>query len=682
MGVVAAVVALSVRQLPPVSLSVALFAAAPLAASVAVAVLADRARRENDLPLRWVAAGLLLAVLAMVLQLISFPTVADDGGPLGTTRDGGAALYLVFHLAFALGAVAGAVRVPARWVLPSFVVGALLVLGVATGLLELPTLLTAQQGYTDLLVRLEWGLLVVQVAALVLWAVSEGPVSTPLRGWVGVALAISSSDIALNALAGQRYDALWWSSLTMRAVAFVVLAAGCLVAVLRHLRRLEVYSDSELTRRESQLTASVEVTERLLANARSLAAAVTPAEVVDALTVAAAAVAAVPRVLVFSVDADSGDLTMLGGRGYDAVSWAELEQLDRRAVPAYDAASTRQPVYLCTHDELLARYPVMAGVGVHRTRTACLAAVPMVVGGQVRGVLKVSGDRPQEWSAAHRELLAGLAAQGAQALDRARMFEHEHSAAEHLQRALLPRALPSRSDVGLAARYLPGVQGVHVGGDWYDCIECGEQLVLVVGDVIGMGLQAATTMGQLRTATRVLAALDPDPRAVLSGLDEVLSGLDATEVFATLLYVLLEVPSGRARIGRAGHVPLLVAPPGQPVRLHSDGGSLPLGAPTSARVDSEIDVPSGTVLVLYSDGLVEWHPDGVAAGLDQVVAHVSDSLKRGRCSPDQVANAVLVGAPDPRPDDIAVLAAVVRGAAPGSSGGVTGSWRVPIRSAR
>jgi hypothetical protein len=663
MGVVAAVVALSVRELPPVSLSVALFASAPLAASVAVAVLADRARREKDLPLRWVAAGLLLAVVAMVLQLISFPTVADGGGPLGTDRDGSAALYLAFHLAFPLGVVAGALRLSPRWVVPSFITGALLVVGLASGLLPLPSLLTPEQSFTDLLVRIEWAVLVVQVAALVMWAVTEGPVSTPLRGWVGVALAISCSDVALNALAGERYTALWWSSLTMRAAAFVVLAAGCLVAVLRHLRRLEDYSESELTRRESQLTASVEVTERLLDNARALAAAVTPVEVVDALTAAAAAVAALPRVLVFGVDAKSLDLTILGGRGYDARSWAEVGRLDRRAVPAFDAARTRQPVYIRSHDELLARYPAMAGVAVHRSRTACLAAVPMIVGGEVRGVLKVSGDRPQDWSPAHRELLAGLAAQGAQALDRARLFEHEHSAAEQLQRALLPRALPRRDDVALAARYLPGVQGVHVGGDWYDVIDCGDKVALVVGDVIGMGLQAATTMGQLRTATRVLAALDPDPRAVLVGLDEVLSGLDAPEVFATLLYVLLDVPAGRARIARAGHVPPLVAQPGRPVRLYSEGGSLPLGAPTAARADCEFETPPGTVLVLYSDGLIEWHPDGVAAGLDQAVTRLTESLRTGRCSPDEVADAVLAGAPDPRPDDIAVLAAVVRGGA-------------------
>jgi serine phosphatase RsbU (regulator of sigma subunit) len=202
---------------------------------------------------------------------------------------------------------------------------------------------------------------------------------------------------------------------------------------------------------------------------------------------------------------------------------------------------------------------------------------------------------------------------------------------------------------------------VPVGGDWYDCIECGEQLVLVVGDVIGMGLPAAALMGKLRTATRVLASLDPSPVAVLRGLDDVIAALDEGEVFATLVYVLLDPHAGTAEIARAGHVPPLVLTPtgAAPAFFATDGGSLPLGAPLGPRVSATVAVPSGSTMLLYSDGLVEWHPQGVAAGLAALRARFESSA-RACPSAGDVAAAVLAQAPEPRPDDIAVLVARLR----------------------
>jgi serine phosphatase RsbU (regulator of sigma subunit) len=273
----------------------------------------------------------------------------------------------------------------------------------------------------------------------------------------------------------------------------------------------------------------------------------------------------------------------------------------------------------------------------------------------VAGVLAVTGDRAESWSPAERELLAGLAAQGGQALERARLYERERSAAEQLQDALLPRQLPRRTDIELAARYLPGVKDVPVGGDWYDCVECDHQLVLVVGDVIGMGLDAAVLMGQLRTATRVLASLDPSPVAVLRGLDDVVAGLDEGDVFATVVYVRLDLQAGTAEIARAGHVPpLLLTPAG--ASFVTEGGSLPLGAPLGPRVSATVAVPPGSTLLLYSDGLVEWHPDGVAAGLEALRVRLESSAP-GCPRADDIAAAVLTQAPEPRPDDIAVLVA-------------------------
>jgi hypothetical protein len=553
------------------------------------------------------------------------------------------------------------------------VAGAALLVLVAADVLPSPDLLTPDQAFTPLLTTVEYGLAAVLVLSLLVWAVTEGAVSTPMRGWMGVSLALATSDVVLNALAGRRFDALWWSSLTLRATTFVVLAAGVLAALLSQARRLEAYTESELTRRESELASSLQVTERLLDNARALAAAITPTQVVDALTATASAVAALPRVLVFAVDPGSGELSLIGLRGYDAVSAAAVTTRPLRDLPANTVAETGRPVFLSTRAEVLGRYPSLAAVPVHETRTACLAAVPLVVAGTVVGVLKVTGDRPQRWSAGHRELLAGLAAQGGQALVRAWQHEHEHTAAQVLQRALLPRVLTERGDVHLAARYLAGAQGVDVGGDWYDSIPCGGRLALVVGDVVGKGLDAATVMGQLRTSVRVLTTIDPSPAAVLTGLDHAVARLGGESLFATLLYLLVDPDSGEATMARAGHMPPLVALPGRSPELVTSGGSLPLGTPPGARTQVSLSLPAGSTVVLFSDGLVECHPDGLRAGLDHLQQTVTRYLAEHEPDAEQIAAAVLEATPPERPDDIALLvmvlgARVPSGAEPGEAG--------------
>jgi hypothetical protein len=662
LAALAVVGALFLRELPPQAFSIVLFAAAPLSALVALPILWSRAHAERDEPLLWITAGLALSVLAMLLQLVSFPTVSPAGGPLGTSGDASAALYLLFHLVLVLGAYAGALGLHPRWRIPAMAVGALVILLVAVDLAPLPALLTEDEVFTPLLIRLEEVLVVLMILAVVLWARSAGAVSTPLRGWVGVALSLSTYDVLLNAVAARRYDPVWWSSLSMRAASFAVLAAGAVGAVLVQMHRFERYSEGELTRREQELQSSVTVTEQLLDNARNLASATTAPDVVAALANGAAVVAELPRVLVFQVDRDTGDLSILGGWGYDAQNWAAVTALDLHGLPANQAVETGQPVYVSTHDELISRFPAMAGAPVHATRTACLAAVPMTVAGHHVGVLAVTGDRPQVWSETAKRLLTGLAAQGGQALLRSLLYEREHSTAAQLQRSLLPRSLPDRGDVSLAALYVPGGDGVQVGGDWYDCIECGDQVALVVGDVVGMGLDAATVMGRLSTAVRILAALDPSPAAVLDGLDRAVAQL-GPDAFATVVYLLLDPARQEALLSRAGHMPPVVVRPGQPAELVTDGASLPIGAPAAERPVVRVPIPPGTVVVLYSDGLVEDRVRGVQQGIDLLLSSATRLTSDGCRDPRTLAGAMLEEtAPPGRPDDIAVLVAVTTGA--------------------
>ena len=197
-----------------------------------------------------------------------------------------------------------------------------------------------------------------------------------------------------------------------------------------------------------------------------------------------------------------------------------------------------------------------------------------------------------------------------------------------------------------------------MGGDWYDCVEVGDHLVaLVVGDVMGKGLHAAALMGQLRTTLRTLTVIDPSPSAVLTAMDRVTQDLDPDEI-ATVVYVLLDLSTGAARIARAGHLPpLLTGPDGQATALYG-GGSPPLGAPTGERGEVEMQIPLGSVLVLYSDGMVEDRETGLDPGLSDLIESAGRLTAQPCQSLEPIADALLTGANQPqREDDITLLLA-------------------------
>ena len=151
-----------------------------------------------------------------------------------------------------------------------------------------------------------------------------------------------------------------------------------------------------------------------------------------------------------------------------------------------------------------------------------------------------SGTEPVTLDDDDHVFLRTVASQGAQALDRARHFESERSIAETLQRSVLPVALPRMDGVQIAARYLPGMQDVDVGGDWFDAVELSDgRLGLVVGDVVGKGVHAAANMGQLRNALRAFSIERLKPQSALAKLDRLASdSLETT--FATVVYAIVD----------------------------------------------------------------------------------------------------------------------------------------------
>jgi serine phosphatase RsbU (regulator of sigma subunit) len=207
-------------------------------------------------------------------------------------------------------------------------------------------------------------------------------------------------------------------------------------------------------------------------------------------------------------------------------------------------------------------------------------------------------------------------------LDGALLREAEHrSVADLLQRSLLPRRLPAQPGITIAARALPGQRGNRVGGDWYDVIPLGGgKLGLVVGDVLGHDLPAATAMGQLRNALRAYAVDDPSPSGVLARVNRAVDLLEVVEL-ATCIYAVLDPATLSVRWSSAGHLaPLVSSADGTGRLLHADPGP-PFGVLSEAvYADHELQLAPGEALALYSDGLVERRGRSIDHGLSALVA--------------------------------------------------------------
>ncbi|GGL63761.1 hypothetical protein GCM10010129_04300 [Streptomyces fumigatiscleroticus] len=309
------------------------------------------------------------------------------------------------------------------------------------------------------------------------------------------------------------------------------------------------------------------------------------------------------------------------------------------------------------------RFRRIARYGVHSTMS-----VPLQARGTTLGVAVFTRFRHPDAFTHDDVLLAEeVTARAAVCIDNARRYSREREATLALQRSLLPRTLPRTAAVEAASRYLPAARS-GVGGDWFDVIPLsGMRVALVVGEVVGHGIQASATMGRLRTAVRTLADIDLAPDELLTHLDDLVvhlsgeSGGDAGtgEVGASCLYAVYDPVSRRCTLARAGHPPPVVLPPGgTPRRLQLPAGP-PLGMGGLPFEAAEFDVAEGTVLAFYTDGLVggpERDADAGHALLCEALSAHSDSLDE---IGDHVLHALLP--PGGAPDDVALLLARTRG---------------------
>jgi serine phosphatase RsbU (regulator of sigma subunit)/anti-sigma regulatory factor (Ser/Thr protein kinase) len=288
---------------------------------------------------------------------------------------------------------------------------------------------------------------------------------------------------------------------------------------------------------------------------------------------------------------------------------------------------------------------------------------PLVAGRRRIGVLAASWNTPATLGREDRSFVENMAGQAALALDRARVFESERATAETLQRSVLPASLPRVEGVQLAARYLPGTQGVAVGGDWFDALELHDgRLGLVVGDVMGKGVHAAASMGQLRNALRAFSVERLKPSSALARLDR-LGDETLESAFATVVFAVLDPRKGVVRFSSAGHPPPVVAYADGRVELLEEGRGLPLGTGMRPQYRQAVaELPAGSVLVLYSDGLVERRGQSIDDGLERLVDAVRDASKEPEHLLEHILDRVVGDAP--RADDIALLAARLLPVAP------------------
>ncbi|HZC40647.1 MAG TPA: SpoIIE family protein phosphatase [Streptosporangiaceae bacterium] len=286
------------------------------------------------------------------------------------------------------------------------------------------------------------------------------------------------------------------------------------------------------------------------------------------------------------------------------------------------AITSRRPLLIENPDGLRRQFEGIADVDLFLSHSDehAWVGMPLLAAGAPLGALRFSFSRPRKITDEERVFLEALAGQCALAVERASLFEREHSTAETLQRSLLPDQLPSVPGIVLDARYLPVTRNMEIGGDWYDAFRLPDgRLAVAAGDVMGKGLTAAAGMGRVRNALRALALTDPRPAAVLTGLDRLFTATELDEQVTTVAYLVFDPASGEGLAGNAGHLPPLLLSGDAPPRLDWGESGTPLGWP-SPRQQYAFRLPPGNTAVLYSDGLVENRRRGLDVGLDELVA--------------------------------------------------------------
>jgi PAS domain S-box-containing protein len=375
-----------------------------------------------------------------------------------------------------------------------------------------------------------------------------------------------------------------------------------------------------------QLSAAALRTARLQQATSMLAEALTVEQVVQVITEVGRSAIGAERSAVAMLDPDRLRLKTVNPGGLPASPGAISGDIPLDTPSVMTAAITaRRPLTFESPDALRRYFESQVNLDLFLTHSdeRAWVGLPLLSSGAPLGALRFSFTRPRQITDEERVFLEALAGQCALALERASLFEREHTTAETLQRSLLPDRLPTVPGIILEARYLPVTRNMEIGGDWYDAFRLPDgKLAVAVGDVMGKGLTAAAGMGRVRNALRALALTDPRPAAVLAGLDRLFIATELEEQVTTVAYLVVDPDTGDGMVGNAGHLPPLLLSSGAVPRLDTTEAGTPLGW-ASPRQQYAFSLPPGNTAVLYSDGLVENRKRGLDKGLDELVAVAS-----------------------------------------------------------
>jgi hypothetical protein len=301
-------------------------------------------------------------------------------------------------------------------------------------------------------------------------------------------------------------------------------------------------------------------------------------------------------------------------------------------------------------DFFLRRFEAVRDAGINGAMI-----VPISARGVILGTVALFRLRDPEITEEEVSLAKDVLARSAICLDNARVYSRERATALELQRSMLPQSIGGVPGMELAYQYEPANTASEIGGDWFDVVRQPDgRVALVVGDVTGHDIHAASLMGQLRTVTRTLATLDLSPVEVLTRLDAMVSDL-GIEAGATCVYAVFEPESRQCVMARAGHPqPALVRPAGSVGFLDLPAG-LPLGVGGADFESVEFSLEPGSILVLYTDGLIESRDAPIDAGMDKLARAIAagNAVPFGPTYASALINRLVT---DPA-DDIAVLVA-------------------------
>lgn len=354
------------------------------------------------------------------------------------------------------------------------------------------------------------------------------------------------------------------------------------------------------------------------------------------------------------VQSESGDVRIDNPVGLDPSIASRFRTLPRDASsPLTDAVRSGVAILVESPAENAQRYPHLSAEA-DALGLLALAAVPIEADGGVCGALGIGWTRPFLHLESLRTRLSSIAALVSGAIDRAQTADTQAALIAALQSILLPE-LPDRPGLDLAARYQPAGSGLGFGGDWYDVIAVDDhRTVVIVGDVVGHGIDAAARMVQLRSTLNAIVRLGVPLGEVFARATPVI-GVEH-QMIGTAVVAEVDRVAGSVRYVSSGHPPLvLVAPDGTP-RLLDDVPSVVLGWSASTAPVGEAAFGPGSVLLAYTDGLIECRTEGMEPGLARVSADLATASSSGRSATD-LADQILASAGDPAAltDDVALV---------------------------